>query len=74
MVNNLDYFSRWVTFDKGISQLIQDMLWTPETSGGIFAAVDPALVSKYIEACPSAVIIGEVLPGDGHIEVVAGDS
>ncbi len=74
MANNLDYFSRWVTFDKGVEQLIQDMLWTPETSGGIFAAVDPAQVSNFIVACPSAVIIGEVLPGDGHLEVVHSDS
>jgi selenide,water dikinase len=74
MANNLDFFSRWVAFDQGIGLLIQDMLWTPETSGGLFVAVDPAQVDNFIAACPSAVIIGEVLAGDGHIEVVHSDS
>jgi selenide,water dikinase len=74
MANNLDFFSRWVAFDQGIGLLIQDMLWTPETSGGLFVAVDPVQVDNFIAACPSAVIIGEVLSGDGHIEVVNSDS
>ena len=74
MINNLDYFSSWVTFDEDVDQLIQDMLWTPETSGGIFAAVDPKLVDKFIAACPSAVVVGEVLSGNGHIEVVDSNS
>jgi selenide,water dikinase len=74
MANNLDFFSRWVAFDQAVGHLIQDMLWTPETSGGLFVAVDPTQVANFMAACPSAVIIGEVLDGDGHIEVVHSDS
>lgn len=74
MANNLAYFSRWVDFNKGVGQLIQDMLWTPETSGGLLAAVDPLKVANFMAACPSAVKVGEVMPGDGHIEVLRRDS
>ncbi len=69
MENNLAFFSRWVDFKKGVGRLIQDMLWTPETSGGLLVAVDPLKVPNFMAVCPSAVNIGEVLPGDGHIEV-----
>ncbi len=72
--NNQDYFARWVTFSEGISQETQDMLWTPETSGGLFAAVNPDNLLTFQQSCPSSVVIGEVFPGDGHIEVVTGDS
>jgi selenide,water dikinase len=73
MANNLNYFGRWVNFSTGVSQTYQDLLWTPETSGGLFAAVKPDKVSAFRQACPSATIVGEVLPGDGHIEVIASE-
>ncbi len=70
MANNLNYFSPWLTFEPGISTLYQDMLWTPETSGGLLASVNPGYVDIFLSTCPEAIVIGEVLPGDGHIEVV----
>lgn len=69
MANNLNFFQPWVSFNKEVSLLYQDLLWTPETSGGILAAVKPDMLNNYQIACPEAVVIGEVLPGDGHIEV-----
>jgi selenide, water dikinase len=69
MGRNMDYFGPWVTFAEGVSRLTQDMLWTPETSGGLLVAVAPEQVAVYQGACETAVVVGEVLPGDGHIWV-----
>jgi len=68
MGRNLDYFQPWVTF-SGVSTLIQDMLWNPETSGGLLVALSPTDVDAYRHRCPYAVVIGEVRPGEGHIYV-----
>ena len=69
MARNLDYFSAWVRFGEGVSQLMQDMLWTPETSGGLLVAVAPDMVELFREGCETVVPIGEVTSGDGHIHV-----
>lgn len=69
MANNLRYFSPWVAFSK-VSHLMQDMLWTPETSGGLLAAIRPEKLSLFQGIYSDVHIIGEVLPGDGHLEIV----
>lgn len=69
MHNNKHYFSPWVSFGKRISDVDQDILWTPETSGGLLAAVPPDSTGTFLELYPAATIIGEVEPGDGHIHV-----
>jgi len=71
MANNLNYFSPWLTFEPTILTLYQDLLWTPETSGGLLASVNPDFLDIFLANCPGAIVIGEVLPGDGHIEVVS---
>jgi selenide,water dikinase len=68
--SNRDYFQPWVRFGSTVSQLIQDSLWTPETSGGILAAVSPGKIDTLLQHYPLALVIGEVINGDGHIEVV----
>lgn len=67
--NNMIFFQPHVTFAEGVSPLVQDMLWTPETSGGLLVAVAPEQVETYQKHCETAVVIGEVLPGSGHIHV-----
>lgn len=67
--NNQIFFQPHVTFAAGVSELVQDMLWTPETSGGLLVAVSPEQVKTYQDGCETAVIIGEVIPGSGHIHV-----
>jgi selenide,water dikinase len=69
MARNLDYFDKWVTFGEGVSQLMQDMLWTPETSGGLLVAVAPEMVELFRQGCETAVVVGEVLAGNGQIRV-----
>lgn len=69
MDNNAGYFGRWVTFADGIDKgyLYHDMLFTPETSGGLLISLSPDKVSGYLARVPHAAIVGEVEPGDGHI-------
>lgn len=67
---NYDYFHPWVTFAPDIDDTLQNMLWTPETSGGIFTAVPAAAVAEFQAHFPAARPVGDVLPGDGQIEVV----
>jgi selenide,water dikinase len=70
MARNLDYFGKWVTFGDGISVLWQNLLWTPETSGGLLAAVPPEGVEAFVKGCGTAVVIGEVIEGNGDIFVI----
>jgi selenide,water dikinase len=67
--NNNVFFAPHVTFGEGVSLLMQDMLWTPETSGGLLVALPPEKVDLFIENCETAVIVGEVVAGNGRIWV-----
>ena len=67
--NNEHYFAPWVDFSDSIDQLMRDLLWTPETSGGLLAAIPPGAVSIFEDHFADATIVGEVLEGYGHIEV-----
>jgi selenide, water dikinase len=69
MGRNLDYFGRWVQVGSGVPQLMQDMLMTPETSGGLLVAVAEDQVKIYQEYCETAVAIGTVTKGKGNIHV-----
>ena len=67
--NNMICFQKHVTFGENVSQLVQEMLWTPETSGGLLVAVSSEMVETYIAGCETAVVVGEVSAGNGHIHV-----
>lgn len=67
MGRNQAYFAPWVTFAEGVGQLAQDLLWTPETSGGLLMSVPPAEVKTVQDNCETAVIVGEVLAGNGRL-------
>lgn len=71
MDNNARYFGQWVTFADGISFLFQDMLFTPETSGGLLIAVTPDKVPILQSLEPDAIEIGFVTPGNGRVWVDA---
>lgn len=70
MGNNLRFFGRWVQFGSGVSQLMQDMLMTPETSGGLLVAVPANQVQIYQDHCETAVSVGRVTEGTGNIHVI----
>ena len=69
MGRNLNYFAKWVTFADNVTQLVQDMLWTPETSGGLLVVVSPDQVDTYLAHCKTAVVIGKVIDGNGQIHI-----
>jgi selenide,water dikinase len=64
-----------VTFDERISEEMQLLLYTPETSGGLLAAVPPGAAGAAVELLETRGvpywIIGEVVSGSG-IEVAHG--
>ncbi len=66
-------FGRHVTFAPDIPDEMRQLLYTPETSGGLLLAVAPDRADALAAACAAADqplwIVGEVLPGEG-IEVV----
>ena len=67
MDNNAGFFRPHVTFAGGIDPLYQDMLFTPETSGGLLVAVPPAGVASFLAALPDAAVVGRVTTGEGRI-------
>lgn len=69
MDNNTRHFSKGITFAEGIDYLFQDMLYTPETSGGLLIALAPDAVADFLSRAPDASVIGDVAAGSGRIRV-----
>lgn len=59
---NAAYLMPHVRIDEQIDRLARELLWDPQTSGGLFAAIDPALWPKLAELAPEVIFwrIGEV--------------
>jgi selenide,water dikinase len=66
---NRDAYARWVDFAPGISEEMQLLLFTPETSGGLLVAVPPQnlgpLTALFAEEGQPCWIIGDVVEGRG---------
>ena len=62
---NREYAGQSVSFAENIPQPLQDIMWDPQTSGGLLAAVAEKdahqLLSRLEESCADAKIIGRVL-------------
>ncbi len=69
MGRNREYYGPFVTFDDDVDLLMQDLLWTPETSGGLLVALQPQSLAHFLEAVPSSVVVGEATAGSGRILV-----
>lgn len=69
MGNNMSYFREHVQFGPNVSPLMQDMLFTPETSGGLLVTLPASQVAAYLAACPEAVVVGDVIDGSGLVIV-----
>jgi selenide,water dikinase len=66
-------YSPYVRFAPSISEEMQMLIYTPETSGGLLIALPAEELTKFQERCESRRqpywVVGEVLEGSG-IEVV----
>ena len=69
MGRNMEHFRPHITFADSVDQLTQDLLYTPETSGGLLVSVPADQVETYQAHCETAVIIGQVKSGTGNIHV-----
>jgi selenide,water dikinase len=71
--HNRDAYEQWVSFAPGISEEMQLLLFSPETSGGLLVAVSSdrleMLSALFAKSAHPYWVIGEVVEGEG-IEVV----
>lgn len=70
--DNRRFLGEKVTFAEGSSQEMQDVLYDPQTSGGLLVAVDQARAGAMVEEMRragvlSAGVVGRVVPAGGHL-------
>ena len=70
---NRAFFGQWVRFAETLSDVQRDLLFDPQTSGGLLIAVAAEaaddLCSAIVAGGDDAVVIGEVQPGGGAVIV-----
>jgi selenide,water dikinase len=70
---NRDYFDRWIEFDQGVTETERNLLFDPQTSGGLLMAVRPEDANALLDALNSAGemarIVGSIGTGSGFISV-----
>lgn len=69
MGRNMEYFAPHVRFASRVEVMVQDMLFTPETSGGLLIALSPERRDKYLALFPPGCVVGSVSEGSGLIFV-----
>ena len=73
MARNREYFEKWVTFSDEIKEFERDLLFDPQTSGGLLMAVDPAVADNLLQNLlhhnENASIVGSVTDGNGELMV-----
>lgn len=74
-VSNREYTQSYITLEHGVTTELAQVLFDPQTSGGLLIAVPPEQAAALIQTLHQrgvhvASIIGEVEAGDGHIVVI----
>ncbi len=74
MGRNRDYFSQWISLDSQLPEYAPGLLYDPQTSGGLLMAVaaesTAALLSDLLAAGEQAFTLGEVIAGNGRLQVM----
>jgi len=72
---NQDYFGTWVDFEGEFEDFEHDLLYDPQTSGGLLISIASDKADDFVTMMSNeggyAVIIGEVKSGDGRIIVTS---
>lgn len=72
-ISNEQFFGQWVTFAPALSEEMQMLLFDPQTSGGILAAIPPDEMDIFAARCQELQQpywqIGEVIEGEPGVEV-----
>jgi len=58
---NREYLQGKVQFMEGISELEQDLLFDPQTSGGLLISFSPSKAEEFLTLYPKAVLVGRVV-------------
>lgn len=71
---NAEFYGPWMSETKGLEPWQRQVLWDPQTSGGLLAAVDPAAATGLLDALRAAAepvhVVGEAVAGRaGEIEI-----
>jgi len=74
--NNRRYIEGEVSIDAAVPEVLRDILYDPQTSGGLLIAVPGHKADDFMEALAdrgvtAARLVGEVVTGPGKISVVA---
>jgi selenide,water dikinase len=71
--SNREHFGQVLSLEAAVDPVLVDLLYDPQTSGGLLAAVDPAtvapLMARLEAAGVPAVEVGEILPRHGTVLV-----
>lgn len=75
---NRRFLSKEVVFADGVAQNMQDVLFDPQTSGGLLVAATPAKAEKMLrhmqeKGLGEAAIVGKVLPANRQLITVQAD-
>ena len=72
---NREYRECMVDMDPSVNRFIQDVLYDPQTSGGLLISIDPKNANRLLEGLKKngiseAAVIGEVISGFGEKIIV----
>jgi selenide,water dikinase len=71
---NRIYFEQWVRCSDDVDEVVQQLLFDPQTSGGLLMAIEPdkadVLCSQLTDTGEIAAIIGDVSLGNGQVIIV----
>jgi selenide,water dikinase len=67
--NNMFFFDKHVRFGPDVSEVMQKLLFTPETSGGLLVSLPEENIAAFKKACPVSYVVGDVVDGSGLVIV-----